>query len=46
MNGAEANTWENNGDWVSNVRFHYRINTSAGEVVPLAEPGAGGFYLW
>jgi glycosidase len=30
MNGAEANTWENNGDWVSNVRFHYRINTSAG----------------
>ena len=30
LNGAEANTYQDNGDWVSNVRLLYIINSSAG----------------
>lgn len=28
LNGGEANTWENDGDWVNNVRMHYRFGTT------------------
>ncbi len=28
LNGAEANTWEDSGDWVTNVRMFYRVGTS------------------
>lgn len=28
LNGAEANTWEDEGDWVDNVWFNYRVGTN------------------
>lgn len=48
LNGAEANTWENSGDWASNVRFNYRFGTSGDfTLITLSQRSqSGGDRMW